>query len=223
MSIKESIKSLVSAKNPLAVARRNRMRAQMTNTTMTFLCPNCLGGILFHDLGLQFRSPTVNLMMEQQDFVRFVLHMDEYLAKDFEFFDHPEYSFPCAHLGDITVHFTHFKTKEDALAKWQARSARIDRSNMFIFALERDALTYEDIAALGNLSVRGIAVFTAHEYPNLPYTIYLPELSKDGRIEANVLQKSYKDDSRLYEKYFDFVRWFNEANGGNYDISPFVK
>lgn len=28
-------------------------------TEASFLCPNCIGGILFHDLGMRFYSPTL--------------------------------------------------------------------------------------------------------------------------------------------------------------------
>ena len=80
------------------------MRRQLHNSDVTFLVPNCIGGILFHDLGLQFRSPTVNLMMTQTDFVRFVLNLKDYLAQELEFFKHSEYVCPCAHLADVDVH-----------------------------------------------------------------------------------------------------------------------
>lgn len=53
------IKTLLSEKNPQTIRRRAKMREALTNMTPTFLCPNCIGGILFHDLGLQFRSPVV--------------------------------------------------------------------------------------------------------------------------------------------------------------------
>lgn len=223
MNPKETIKKLLSEKNPLAVSRREKMRSQLKNTTPTFLCPNCLGGILFHDLGLKFQSPTVNLMMFQTDFVKLVLNLDEYLEQEFTFYDDPDYICPCAYLGDITVHFTHYKTAEEAVSKWKERAERIDRDNMFIFAMERDGLSREDIQALGTLPVRGIVVFTANEYRDIPYALYLPELVENGQIEKNVLSKSYLDDSRIYEKYFDFVKWFNEADGGDFDVRAFVK
>lgn len=73
--------------------------------TPTLLCPNCIGGILFHDLGLKFQSPTVNIMMTQTDFVRFVLNLDYYLSQELSFFKKTGYNCPCAHLADITVHF----------------------------------------------------------------------------------------------------------------------
>ena len=52
MSVKETVKHLLSEKNPVAIRRRKKMREALTNTMPTFLCPNCIGGIIFHDLGL---------------------------------------------------------------------------------------------------------------------------------------------------------------------------
>lgn len=221
MRAKETIKHLLSDKNPAAIRRRKNMRAALTNTTPTFLCPNCIGGILFHDLGLQFQSPTVNLMMFQTDFAKFVLNLDHYLAQELAFFQHPDYSFPCARLGDITIHFTHYHTEKVAAQKWAERSARIDRDNLFVFLEERDGLTREDMLQLGRIHVRGLVIFTANAYPDIPYALQIPKYASDGKV-GNVLAKSYWDDSREYEKYFDFVKWFNEGNGA-FDCSPFIK
>lgn len=222
LSTKDTIKHLLSEKNPVAIHRRNKMRRTLINTTPTFLCPNCIGGILFHDLGLQFRSPTVNLMMLQTDFVKFVLNMDYYFAQELAFFRHPEYDFPCAFLGDITIHFTHYRTKEEAAQKWAERSARIDRDNLFVFLEERDGLAREDILRLRSIHARGVVVFTANAYPDIPYTLQISKYASDGEI-GNILAKSYWDDSREYEEIFDFVKWFNEADGNGYDISAYAK
>lgn len=222
MQVKETIKRLLSEQNPLAVRRRRQMRAALTNTTPTFLCPNCIGGILFHDLGLQFRSPTVNLMMFQTDFVKFVLHMDAYLAEKLSFFHDPEHAVPCARLGDLTLHFTHYHTEEEAAEKWAERAARIDRDNLFIFLEERDGLTWEQLLQLGSVKARGLVVFTANAYPDIPYALQIPKYAPAGEV-GNILAKSYWDDSREYEKYFDFVKWFNEADGQHFDVTPYGK
>lgn len=218
---KQLVKRFLSEYNPLAIRRREKMRNDLSNKTPTFLCPNCIGGLLFHDLGLQFRSPTVNLMMYQTGFLKFVLHMEDYLSQELYFFEHPEYKFPCAHLGDITIHFTHYQSEEEAVRAWKDRSKRIDTNNMFVFLEERDGLTKEEIIQLGNIHARGLVVFTAHAYPDIPYTLQILKYECDGEV-GNILRKSYWDDHREYEEYFDFVKWFNEANG-DFDIRQFAK
>ena len=77
MTFKQHIKVLIS-NNPAAKTRRAKMRRELRNTDFSLLTPNCMGGILLHDLGLRFLSPTVNLMMRQNEFLQFVLHLDEY-------------------------------------------------------------------------------------------------------------------------------------------------
>ena len=222
MSLKNTVKKLLEERNPLVISRRNKMRKALKNTTASFLCPNCIGGILFHDLGLQFRSPTVNTMMTQRDFVKFVGNLNYYLAQELAFFDHPEHQFPCAKLDDVTVHFTHYHTREEAEEKWKSRSARLDRENLFVFATERDGLTEDEIRSLANLKARGLVVFTARAYPDIPYALQIPKYESDGEV-GNILTKSWLNGSREYEAYIDFVKWFNEANGGPFDIAEFVK
>lgn len=85
MTIIDKLKKKVEQYNLLARRRRLKMQSRLTNQDITFLTPNCIGGILFHDLGLKFMSPTVNLMMTQTDFVKFVLNMDDYLKKNLYF------------------------------------------------------------------------------------------------------------------------------------------
>lgn len=140
----ENLKKRIMGINPFVKLRLKKMRSGIENTTMTFLCPNCTGGILFHDLGLKFQLPTVNLMLLQSDFIKFAADMDHYLNKELEFFSHPEYSYSCAYLGDIVIHFTHYKTEEEAAEKWYERAKRINKNNLFIFAVERDGITNDD-------------------------------------------------------------------------------
>ena len=96
----------------------------------------------------------------------------------------------------------------------------MDKENLFVFLTERDGITKEEIASLRNIRARGLVVFTANYYPDIPYALQIPEYEADGEV-GNILEQSRLDGSRKYEKYFDFVKWFNEANGGDFDISPF--
>lgn len=223
MSVKSIVRHLVRNYNPISFTVLRKMRREIRNTSVSLLCPDCMGGILFHDLGMQFRSPTVNLMLDQRDFVKFVLRMDHYLEQEFHFFKHPIHNCPCAALDDITVHFTHYSDPDQAVQKWRERAERLDRNNLFVVLLERDGLTREDILALRDLPVRGLLVFTRKEYPDIPYALKCPILDENGEV-GNLLAISPWDGLRGYERYFDFVKWFNESNGENgFDIAPYRK
>lgn len=219
----DELKNKVEQYNPLARHRRLKMQSELKNRNITFLTPNCLGGILFHDLGLQFMSPTVNLMMTQSEFVKFVLNLDEYLSKELVFFKSDKYSCPCAMLGDIFIVFTHYLSEKDAEIKWKERSKRINKDNLFVFCEERDGILESEIRSLGKLSIRGLVVFTAKKYKDIPYALHIPKYSTEEEVGNILARKSYLNGSREYERYFDFVKWFNEANGGDYDISNYSK
>lgn len=227
MSLIKSAKALFD-NNLIKRCRIKRMRKQLQNQEVSLFTPNCLGGILFHDLGLRFLSPTVNLMMTQKDFLEFVLHLDEYLNGNFEFVEKPEYECPCAYLyrgtsdEKIMVVFTHYKTAKEALDKWNSRKERIDKDNMFVFIEERDGITKHDLEKLASLKVKGIVAFTCNEYKDIPYAVYLPKYHKDGEV-GNILKKNHITGRREYEKYFDFVKWFNEADGAPYTTQEFCK
>lgn len=224
MDIKIKVKNALSNYNPLAISRRNQMQRKLINKDFSFICPNCLGGMLLHDLGLPFLSPTVNLMMHQREFVKFVLDMDYYLSQELRFYDDQYYVCPCAKVGEgnktIIIHFTHYATQEEAEACWKKRILRIRYDNLFVFAMEKDGMTKEDIIKLGSLNVRGMVVFTAHDYQDIPYTCFIQKYQKQGMV-GNILVRSYLNDKKEYESYFDFVKWFNEANEGNYDCRPY--
>lgn len=221
MTMKERITKTLEKYNPLAIRRQRRMRENLKEESISFFAPNCIGGILFHDLGLKFQSPTVNLMLSQTDFAKFMLDFEEYSKKEFIFFEKPGMTCPCARLGDITVHFTHYHSPQEAVEKWKSRMKRIDYNNVFVFIEERDGLTKEQMKSLETLNVRGIVAFTAKRYDDIPYAVFLPKYENDGEV-GNILQRNRIDNSREYEKYFDFVKWFNEADGYPFDVSNFV-
>ncbi len=216
------LKNLVSKLNLFASVRRKKLRKGIENSSMTFLCPNCIGGILFHDLGLKFMSPTVNTMMTQTDFLKFACDLKGYLSKELVFFKTEEYDCPCAYLGDVVIHFTHYATEEEARETWNKRAKRIDYDNLFIIIQERDGLTKEDILKLGQVPARGILAFTANRYDDIKYAVQIKKYEAAGEV-GNILKKSHLTERREYEKYFDFVQWFNTANGHPYDVSQYVK
>ena len=54
---------------------------RLKNDNFTILCSNCIGGVIYHRLGKQFLSPTINMFFSQPDFVSFCMHLDYYLQQ----------------------------------------------------------------------------------------------------------------------------------------------
>lgn len=196
------------------------MRSRLQNRDFTLIASNCIGGIIYHELGVQFRSPTINLRINSDQFARFVLRMDDYLKQELKFVPADE-SCPVAMLGDIKIYFTHYKMAEDARWKWEERKGRIQRDNMFIALNDRDGISEADMAALCQVKCRGMVMFSAKRRPEIPYALYMD--CYDGQpCVGNVLEKSPLSGKRIYERYFDYVKWLNESNG-SLDCIPFAK
>lgn len=123
-------------------------RNRFTNPGISIISMNCTGGILYHDLGLQFLSPTVNMYMKAADFIKFCEDMPRYLAIDkMEECTDPaiveDRKYPVARLGDIYLYLVHYKTVDEAIRKWNERKRRINPDKIVILNNDREGMTEE--------------------------------------------------------------------------------
>lgn len=127
--------------------RTNRRNASLLrNSDISIISMNCTGGILYHDLGLKFLSPTVNMYFRAEDFIRFCEHMDDYLAIDtMTICMDPEIiqgrTYPVAWLGDIKLFLVHYRTVEEAQEAWNRRKKRLNGEWISVIATDRDGMT----------------------------------------------------------------------------------
>lgn len=123
-----------------------KYRARFHNPGVSILSMNCTGGILYHDLGLQFCSPTVNMFMRAEDFTRFCENLEHYLSIDEmqECTDENvigDRQYPVAYLDDLTLFLVHYKSVLEAQEKWNERKKRIDFNNLVIINTDREGMT----------------------------------------------------------------------------------
>lgn len=202
--------SFLYSNNPIYKRRIKIMQEKLRNKNMSIFCSSCIGGIIYHNLGLKFFSPTINTMMFQTDMYRFILDPKRYLSKEIEFLNNEK--IPVGMIDDIKVHFTHYSTNGQAREKWVERSKRINFDNIFVMMSDRDGLTYEQMKRIGELKYRGIVIFTSKEYKDLPHTFYIDKY-KNKPYVGNILQRNKLLNKRLFESYFDYVSWFNNESG----------
>lgn len=180
-------------------------RKHLKNKDFTILCSNCIGGIIYHRLGLEFRSPTVNLWMRQRDFLKLASNLWK-LEKDLIFID-SDYEYPVAMLDDITIYFNHSKTEADARNSWNRRVKRINYDNLFLIMYDREDITKEDILSLGKIPCRGKLVLSDKVYPDIPY---VKTLKPSKRLFGQQFIDRDWFGFRTFEKHFDFVKWLNQ-------------
>lgn len=181
--------------------------------TVSILSSNCVGGEVYHDLGLPFNSPTINLWMVQPDFLKFATDLQYYIESKLCFSSELEekYHCPVAYLGlddkKITIIFLHYKNRMSAEECWEKRKKRIDFSKICLMMSDRDGITYDDMIRFGKIDCYRKIMFTYKDYPEFDFT-YRLEKDKDKLCVKNYQMKKWNGFWR-WESQFDCAKWMN--------------
>ena len=190
------------------------LRKRMKNDNFTILAPTCIAGVIYHELGMQFKSPTINLWMYDKDFLRFVHNLREYLSYDLRFVQGIDKT-PTAYCGDVLIHFNHYKTEDEARQKWEERKKRVNYDNLFIIMADQPdggVITHEDMLSLKDINCRGKVVFTVKEYDDMDYLVHLPKDPVKDCVNMYMFDKSPVLARYRWERVWDYVSWLNEGN-----------
>ncbi|MGQ0285636.1 DUF1919 domain-containing protein [Pasteurellaceae bacterium 22721_9_1] len=184
-------------------------RKRIKNTSPTVISSNCTGAFMLHDLQLRFDSPFVNLYLTPKDFIRYLSKMDFYRNQPLEFIE-TEKGYPVGKLADLTIHFMHYHSEQEAAKKWQERTARMNLDNLFILMTDRDGCTYEDLVEFDRLPFANKVVFTYKDYPELKSAVKISGFSELGMV-GDLFENTGLFGKRYYDQ-FDYVEWFNNGS-----------
>lgn len=151
-----------------------KRRKALINDTPTIICNNCFGSFIYHNLGLMFRSPTIDLAIPQKDFFAFVQNLEGYLHAELTEVPDASNEFPVGQLeynGErITINFIHYATFDIAKQKWDQRKARVDLSNVYII-----------------FQTLGVTESIVHDFESLPYKNKLL-IAKNNPTNSEIVQ-----------------------------------
>lgn len=183
-------------------------RRRLKNSNPTIIASNCNGGIIYHDLGLKFNSPTINLSMDTDDFIKLVSNLKYYLEQEIYEIKDENYDFPCGMLEDIKIRFNHYKTFEEAVDKWNERKKRINWDNIFIMAIDGDNATYDSLKNFEELPYENKVIFTHKKYPEFKSSYYISGFEDKEGVGVLIYFKK-KFFIRRYLDEFDYVSFLN--------------
>ena len=205
MSIKKQIRTLL--RYPL----NNRNRDLLSNHDFSIISSNCVGGVISHELGIRFNSPTVNLWIKPSDFVKLAMNTRHYfegsnLCEEKEVTD--EKGYPVATLDDITIFFMHYKSFDEAKAKWEERCKRVNYQNLYYIMCERDGCSINDIMSFNALPSKHKVVFVKEDMPDIKYSYCIPGTREQQQIIDLCLYKNKFTGRRWIDDY-DYVSFLN--------------
>jgi uncharacterized protein (DUF1919 family) len=217
MILKELIKK-IWFKAPWIIIKRHKYitkinKHKLTNNSFSIFCSNCIGGIIYHNMNLQFQSPTINLWIKNKDFIKMMQNLEHYLESELvEVFD-KTVKYPIGMIDDVLIHFNHYKSFNEANIKWNERKQRIDFENLY-FMLSDEGLSYDDIVALENVRCKRLIIFTAKDY-GLPYCFQLKKYQNKKHVGLySVLDLN---GLRPFEKEFNYILWLNGEDFYRYE------
>ena len=107
----------------------------LRQSRLSILSRNCWGGFVCHRFGLPFLSPTVNMFLSGNDFIKLLRRPKYYFDRELKLVDkgfNPELQieYPIFLLDDIKLNMNHYNDFDVARQKWRERVARINWSNV---------------------------------------------------------------------------------------------
>lgn len=157
-----------------------KMRAKLHLIDFTVLSQNCIGGVFYHDMGLQFTSPMINLYMTGRDFVSFVLDLDYYLSLKLRMTWGEEY--PIGYLDDIAIYFMHYSTCHEAELAWERRKTRIYRDKIIVLCTDMVDFTDEVFEKWRRIPYRKVLFTANREYANEPDVVFFQKYESNGKV-----------------------------------------
>lgn len=197
--------------------RRNRINKEnikkLKNNNMSIFSSNCIVGVLYHELGLRFMSPFINIYVEPKDYIKFLKNPKIYLKYELKKMESNEYSFPVAQLNDVKLYGVHYKNFDEMNIKWKERIKRINWDNLYVFMVERDGCSEEDIKEFDKLPYKNKVIFVHKEMPDVSSAVYIEKFKyndpqKYHRVKDLTQFSNCFSAKRLIDR-FDYVSFFN--------------
>lgn len=194
-----------------------KMRKKLINREFTIISCNCIGGLIYHDLKMEFSSPTINLFIPPQDFVRFIKDMEYWVRQPMiEIKDEDlkkKYSYPIVELGEngVRVHLAHYNSIDEAQKKWNERVSRIKWDNLYFILDDRNDCAEEVIYEYDKLPYEHKIFFSHREYPEVSCARYIKGFENASHVGIMTAFVNPISCKRNYDQ-FDFVTWFNQGN-----------
>ena len=197
------------------LAYRTILRLRLRNTAPTIIANNCTAGMIYHDLGLKFCSPTINLYFEPEDYWKFLRSLEYYVRCIPEPVTDDAHPFPVGVLRkeeeEVMVYFMHYSSFEEAREKWVERGSRVNMENLYVlweypFALrENDEVwwRFRSLAFRHKRMLTDPVDFSDAEV--IPFRIY-----GEDYYPGKILSYMPGQAGKRYLNQFDYVQFLNQ-------------
>ena len=211
-----AITGFYNAEDSVVKALRNLrcklLRKRLVNKSPTIISVNCIGGVIYHNLGLRFNSPTINLYFSNEDFFNFVEDLQGFLETELIEVSEAKEDFPVGRLEyngkKVDVFFMHYETFEDAKNKWDERKKRVDFTNIYIMHMITE-VRESDIERFEKLPFKNKMMIANANPCNSKYVYTHKVFSREDYKTGQILHFKSKRSIKRYLDDINYVRFLN--------------
>ena len=210
----------------IRVSRLKKAAGKKGLRSASILYNNCLGGVVLHELGLRFDTPTINLFFHSMDFFTFAEHLEHYLSADLTPCLHPlhqpEIEYPVMTLPgnetlpDLELHFLHYRSTEEAVSAWERRKARLDRNDLsLVWTFSFGTYTEADYARFEAIPIARKVAFVNRpvDTEKYPHLFYIKGFEKERSL-GQIINYSGLFGKRYYDS-FPWIDWLLQRSDEN--------
>lgn len=182
------------------IERYSRLRKD----TPTIFSNNCWGGLMYHALGLEFRSPLINGFESDDDYLKLITNPKNYMEKKLNLIEmktEGKMQYPVCGCEDICLHFNHVTSFAEADMSWETRKKRVNWDNLFVEMFTENAEIAKEFSKLPYKKKICFVPFQTDE----PSLIYLEFRDMEGMREIPLWKIVNGMATGAYPYYDPFV------------------
>ncbi len=161
----------------------------------TLISQNCIGGVFYHDMGMHFASPTINLFFEEPDFLKYVADLKHYNSIDMKMAWKEMY--PVGYLDDVCVHFMHYDTCQEAKEVWNKRKTRINYDNIIVICTDRDGFNEECFKQWKELTYKKVLFTCSKKYSGIEGVVFYENYVNQGQVPDLIPKREFYREGTL--------------------------
>lgn len=187
---------------------------KLKNRDFTIISSNCVGGVIYHDLGMKFLTPTINLNFKSlQDFIFYVQNIEDFQNAELIEITDSEYDFPVGRLlsnsgKSVVINFMHYKSFEEAKRKWFERSNRINFENLYVIIECRFKLDEATANMINDIKFKK-RILTSPINENLIDDVCILDIYDENYAPGKSLVYPHFYSLRRYFYKMNYIKFFN--------------
>lgn len=197
------------------------VRRKIQQKDVSIIAQNCIGGVIYSIIGQEFLSPTINMFIENENFIKLVNNLQYYMSITprpllEEYIDpiNTSVRYPKIAIDDIEICCLHYKNCQEAIVAWERRKNRINYNKILVIANSWNMRENETLVSKICKNKKYTTIcFTYGQY-NFNNCIQMEGdywyLDERKIIRPNITDFKVFSAKRYFEDYIDLVKLFKK-------------